>query len=216
MKGLLIKDVRLMGNMKNSFLLILLIAIAMTTYIKDTAFLITYMGLIGTTFATSTLSYDEFDNGYSFLMSLPVTRKGYVLEKFGFGMLLSGGGWLLGTILALVSGIVRGSAEPLDIVMNSLTLLPMVFFLLAVMIPFRLKFGSEKGRVIMICVAGAAFLLFAAAAEVIKRMHLNLNGIGRNLPLGEGTIVVGVVVLGIVMLLISCRISVSILEKKEF
>lgn len=216
MKGLLIKDMKLMGNMKNSFLLILLIAIAMTTYIKDTAFLITYMGLIGTTFATSTLSYDEFDNGYSFLMSLPVTRKGYVLEKFGFGMLLSGGGWLLGTILALVSGIVRGSAEPLDIVMNSLTLLPMVFFLLAVMIPFRLKFGSEKGRVIMICVAGAAFLLFAAAAEVIKRMHLNLNGIGRNLPLGEGTIVVGVVVLGIVMLLISCRISVSILEKKEF
>lgn len=217
MKGLLIKDMKLMGNMKNSFLLILLIAIAMTTYIKDTTFLITYLGLIGTTFATSTLSYDEFDNGYSFLMSLPVTRKGYVLEKFGFGLLLSGGGWLLGTILALVSGIVRGSAEPLDVVMNSLVLLPMVFFLLAVMIPFRLKFGSEKGRVIMICVAGAAFLLFAVAAEVFKRVHLNLDDIGGNLPLlSDGTIVVGAVVLGIVILLVSYRISVSILEKKEF
>lgn len=217
MKGLLIKDMKLMGNMKNSFLLILLIAIAMTTYIKDTTFLITYLGLIGTTFATSTLSYDEFDNGYSFLMSLPVTRKGYVLEKFGFGLLLSGGGWLLGTILALVSGIVRGSAEPLDVVMNSLVLLPMVFFLLAVMIPFRLKFGSEKGRVIMICVAGAAFLLFAVAAEVFKRVHLNLDDIGGNLPLlSDGAIVAGAVVLGIVILLISYRISVSILEKKEF
>ena len=217
MKGLLIKDMKLMGNMKNSFLLILLIAIAMTTYIKDTAFLITYMGLIGTTFATSTLSYDEFDNGYSFLMSLPVTRKGYVLEKFGFGMLMSGGGWLLGTVLALVSGIVRGSVEPLDVLMNSLVLLPMVFFLLAVMIPFRLKFGSEKGRVIMICVAGAAFLLFAVAAEVFKRVHLNLDDIGGNLSLlSDGTIVVGAVVLGIVILLVSYRISVSILEKKEF
>lgn len=217
MKGLLIKDMRLMGNMKNSLLLILLIAIAMTTYIKDPTFLITYLGLIGTTFATSTLSYDEFDNGYSFLMSLPVTRKGYVLEKFGFGMLMSGGGWLLGTVLALVSGIVRGGVEPLDVLMNSLVLLPMVFFLLAVMIPFRLKFGSEKGRVIMICVAGAAFLLFAVAAEVFKRVHLDLDDIGGNLSLlSDGTIVVGAVVLGIVILLVSYRISVSILEKKEF
>lgn len=217
MKGLLIKDMKLMGNMKNSLLLILLVSIAMTTYIKDVGFLITYLGLIGTTFATSTLSYDEFDNGYPFLLSLPVTRKGYVLEKFGFGILLSGGGWLLGTVLALVSGICRGGVEPLDIILTSLLLLPMVFFLLAVMIPFRLKFGSEKGRVIMICAAGAAFLLFAVAAEVFKRMHLNLNGIGGSLTSqGEGAIVVGAVVLGIAMLLISYRISVSILEKKEF
>lgn len=217
MKGLLIKDMKLMRNMRNSLLLILLIAIAMTTYIKDATFLITYLGLIGTTFATSTLSYDEFDNGYSFLMSLPVTRKGYVLEKFGFGLLLSGGGWLLGTVLALGSGILRGGAEPLDIVMNSLVLLPTVFFLLAVMIPFRLKFGSEKGRVIMICAAGAVFLLFAVGAEVLKRMHLDLDGIGKNLPLqSEGIIAAGAVALGIVMLLISYRISVSILEKKEF
>ena len=47
MKGLLIKDIKLMGNMKNSLLLILLISIVMTTYIKDASFLIMYLGKIG-------------------------------------------------------------------------------------------------------------------------------------------------------------------------
>lgn len=217
MKGLLIKDMKLMRNMKNSILLILLVAVAMTAYIENATFLITYLGLIGTTFATSTLSYDEFDNGYSFLLSLPVTRKGYVLEKYGFGLMLSGGGWLLGTVLAMVAGIVKGGIEPSEVIMTSLVLLPMVFLMLAVMIPFRLKFGAEKGRVVMICIAGAVFLIFAVVMEVVKRVHLDLDGLWENLPLqGAEVVTAGAVVIGILILLISCRISISVLEKKEF
>lgn len=216
MKGLLIKDIKLMGNMKNSLLLILLISIVMTTYIKDASFLIMYLGMIGTTFATSTLSYDEFDNGYSFLLSLPVTRKGYVMEKYGFGLLLSGSGWLLGTVLALAAGIVRGSREPLDIIMTSIVLLPTVFFLLAVMIPFRLKFGSEKGRVVVICAAGAAFLVFTVAAEIVKRTNLDLDSIWVKLTLQGAGVMAASLAIGTVILLISYRLSVSIMEKKEF
>lgn len=77
MKGLLIKDMKLMKNMRNSIVMILLIAVGMGSYLKDGSFLIVYLSLIGATFTTSTLSYDEFDNGYSFLFSLPVTRKSY-------------------------------------------------------------------------------------------------------------------------------------------
>lgn len=215
MKGLLIKDIKLMGNMKNSLLLILLISIVMTTYIKDASFLIMYLGMIGTTFATSTLSYDEFDNGYSFLLSLPVTRKGYVMEKYGFGLLLSGSGWLLGTVLALAAGIVRGSREPLDIIMTSIVLLPAVFFLLAVMIPFRLKFGSEKGRVVVICAAGAAFLVFTVAAEIVKRTNLDLDSIWGKLTLQGAGVMAASLAIGTVILLISYRLSVSIMEKKN-
>ena len=91
MKGLLIKDIRLMKNMRNSIIMILLIAVSMGAYMKDVSFIITYLALIGASFTTSTMSYDEFDNGYTFLLSLPVTRKGYVLEKYAFGLLLGGG-----------------------------------------------------------------------------------------------------------------------------
>jgi ABC-type transport system involved in multi-copper enzyme maturation permease subunit len=101
MKGLLIKDIRLMKNMRNS---IIMIAVSMGAYMKDVSFIITYLALIGASFTTSTMSYDEFDNGYTFLLSLPVTRKGYVLEKYAFGLLLGGGGWLLGSVIVTVAG----------------------------------------------------------------------------------------------------------------
>ena len=50
MKGLLIKDIKLMKNMRNSMAMILVIAVGMGAYIKDTSFIITYLSLIGATF----------------------------------------------------------------------------------------------------------------------------------------------------------------------
>ena len=47
MKGLLVKDIRLMKNMKNSIIMIILIAVGMGSYLKDVSFIITYMALIG-------------------------------------------------------------------------------------------------------------------------------------------------------------------------
>ena len=84
MKGLLIKDLRLMKNMGNSLAIILLVAVGMSFYISDMSFIVIYMAIIGTSFTSSTISYDEFDNGNAFLFSLPVSRKDYVLEKYLF------------------------------------------------------------------------------------------------------------------------------------
>ena len=81
MKGLLIKDIRLMKNMRNSIIMILLIAVSMGAYMKDVSFIITYLALIGASFTTSTMSYDELDNFYTFILSLPVNINGYVHEK---------------------------------------------------------------------------------------------------------------------------------------
>ncbi len=40
-----------------------------------------YCTMFGMLFTVNTISYDEFDHGYLFLFTLPVTRKDYVLEK---------------------------------------------------------------------------------------------------------------------------------------
>lgn len=52
--------------MKYSLLMIVLIAVGISAYTTDTTFVIVYLSIIGTSFTTSTLSYDEFDNGYAF------------------------------------------------------------------------------------------------------------------------------------------------------
>ncbi|MCI9221078.1 MAG: ABC-2 transporter permease, partial [Lachnospiraceae bacterium] len=71
MRGLLIKDLKLMRNMGNSLIIILLVAVGMSFYNSDMSFIVVYMAVIGTTFTSSTISYDEFDNGNAFLFSLP-------------------------------------------------------------------------------------------------------------------------------------------------
>lgn len=217
MKGLLIKDIRLMKNMRNSIIMILLIAVSMGAYIKDVSFIITYLALIGASFTTSTMSYDEFDNGYTFLLSLPVTRKGYVLEKYAFGLLLGGGGWLLGSVIVTVAGAVRNTSTVTDSLMMSLVMLPVALLLLSVLIPFHMKFGGEKGRIVMIITIGLIFAATVLGVKLAEAMNIDLDAALEKLPvMGTGAVAVGAVVISVVILLLSCRISIGIMNKKEF
>ena len=221
MKGLLIKDFKLMkNNMKNSLILIVLIAIGISAYTSDLTFVITYLTIIGTTFTTSTLSYDEFDNGYTFLLSLPVTRRGYIIEKYLFGLCMIGVGWLIGTIVEIVAGMAKYGMMPTEMILTALTLLPVGFLILAILIPFHLKFGSDKGRIVMIGAMGLLFLLITVGATIIKSTDINLdaigNSIGNHLVLGVGATVAAFYGIGFVLLLLSCRISIGIMERKEF
>lgn len=58
--------------------------------------------MICSMFSLSTISYDEFDNGNAFLFSLPITRKGYVIEKYIFGIMLGVISLILSTIIACI------------------------------------------------------------------------------------------------------------------
>ena len=196
--------------------MILLIAVSMGAYMKDVSFIITYLALIGASFTTSTMSYDEFDNGYTFLLSLPVTRKGYVLEKYAFG-LLGGGGWLLGSVIVTVAGAVRNTSTVTDSLMMSLVMLPVALLLLSVLIPFHMKFGGEKGRIVMIITIGLIFAATVLGVKLAEAMNIDLDAALEKLPaMGTGAVAVGAVVISVVILLLSCRISIGIMNKKEF
>lgn len=217
MKGLLIKDIKLLANMRSSLVFILLIAVGMAAYMSDASFIVMYLGLIGTSFTSSTVSYDEYDNGYGFLFSLPVTRRDYAVEKYCFGLLMGGGGWLAGTVLSVASAVVKEGAAPLDAFMISLMLFPAVMIMLSVLLPLHMKFGAEKSRIVMMGAAGALFGLFAVAFKILDGMDLNLNAAWDRLPaFGMGAVIAGAAAAGIAILLLSCRISISIMEKKEF
>ena len=82
MKGLLIKDFQLMKN-QGKILIAILVVIAAFGIIADgnSSFLTAYITIFLALFTTSTISYDEYDSGYLFLFTLPISRRGYVTEK---------------------------------------------------------------------------------------------------------------------------------------
>ena len=217
MKGLLIKDFMLMKTQINFFLIIAFLSVCMTAFQEDTSFIISYLTFIGAIFSLTTISYDEFDNGNVFLFSLPISRKGYVAEKYGFGLLVGGGSWLLSLLLAMIAGAAKNTLQIKDLILTALMILPVMLVILAVTLPFYFKFGGEMGRIAIIAGVG---LLFAAGFLIVKAanaMNIDLISIINHLSGADmGILAAAALVVSGFLLLLSCRISMSIMDRKEF
>lgn len=107
MKGLFVKDLKLMMSQKNFLLLILAIVIGMMIFTDDVIFPLGFLSFTVSLFTVSTISYDDFDNGNAFLFTLPITRNHYVSEKYFLGLLLGCIAWVLATILGIITTIER-------------------------------------------------------------------------------------------------------------
>lgn len=107
MKGLLVKDFKLMMLQKNFLLLILAIVIGMMIFTDDVVFPLGFLSFVASLFTVSTISYDDFDNGNAFLFTLPITRNNYVIEKYFLGLLVGGIAWILATVLGIVATVLK-------------------------------------------------------------------------------------------------------------
>ena len=217
MLGLLEKDLRLTLSRKQTLVIFIVAALVMGMTMDGT-FLVGYLTMLSTITAVSTISYDEFDNGMAFLMTLPFTRKIYVREKYLFSLLSAAAAWCVGLILYIVSAALRHNTIVLaDELPMLLAILPVLYLSAAVMIPLQLKYGSEKSRIVLFILFGLAAVLFVG----IK------NGFGSSLPSPDGLVKVldglspAVVLLPLAAVCalaayISYLCSVRIMEKKEF
>ena len=218
MKGLLIKDFKLLKVQKNFFLLILCIAIGIEIFTNSTSSsFIGFLSVVATLFTLSSISYDEFDNGNAFLFSLPITRKSYVIEKYGFGMILGSSFWAFGTLIVILKEVITHKYVSIDTVIAAFIILPIVFAVLAVMLPFQLKFGGEKGRIAIICTLVIVFLIGIVITKVANAFNINLSFLFHEIATLNSIILI-LVIIGITffMLFVSYRISLSIMKKKEF
>ena len=218
MKGLLVKDFRLMKGQKN-FLLLLFIMIAFV-FISgmDASFFMGYLPFLFMIADKSTITYDEFDNGMAFLMVLPISRKLYVQEKYLFGGVLGFTGLASAFVLFLISEINKGSSMTFtQYILLFLCFLAFVILFLCLMIPIQLKFGSEKGRIVLFIIffgiIGIVYLVSKITDKIPAQIIEVFQGI-QKLPFGIlAALAVGIYILA---LFISLKISLGIMEKKEW
>ena len=218
MKGLLVKDSRLMKGQKN-FMILLFIMIAFV-FISgmDASFFMGYLPFLFMIAAMSTITYDEFDNGMAFLMVLPISRKLYVQEKYLFGGVLGFTGLASAFVLFLISEINKGSSMTFtQYILLFLCFLAFVILFLCLMIPIQLKFGSEKGRIVLFIIffgiIGIVYLVSKITDKIPAQIIEVFQGI-QKLPFGIlAALAVGIYILA---LFISLKISLGIMEKKEW
>ncbi|MCI5919161.1 MAG: ABC-2 transporter permease [Roseburia sp.] len=215
MAGLIEKDIRLLLQRKALLILFFVISIVVG-FAKDGTFILGYLPFLTAMILMSTISYDELDNGYQFLMTLPISERLYVKEKYVFCMGGTALAWVLAVILYMAAQISSGTKMVLsEQALEFLMFLCVVCFLMAIMLPVQIKFGAERGRIVLLCVAGGA-----AAVVALITGFVNLSA--GNVPLylagniSDSVIAIGSVVVTLLVLVISYHASVKIMEKKEF
>ena len=216
MLGLLVKDLRIALTRKFALLIILVIALIMGTSMEG-PFIIGYVTMIALMLAVGTIIYDEMDNGYDFMMTMPLTRKTYVREKYLFCLLSALVAWLVGAILTCAAYIIRQNASALlEVIPISLVLIPVLFILPAVMIPLQLKLGAERSRI-------ATYIIFGFIASLIfmgKKLLDESDFPAKIEPALNSfppvAVVVAITAFGLLVAFISYLCSVRIMMKKEF
>lgn len=217
MRGLLVKDFKLLKLQKNFLFVLAAIAIGTSVMNENAAFIIGYFPFVMSMFTLTTITYDEFDNGNAFLFTLPVSRRSYVMEKYVFSLLLGGSSWALSVLLAAAFSLIKGTAPILEIVMEAGMILPILLLVHAVMIPFQLKFGGEKGRLAIAGAVGALFFVGVLTVKIAEIAGIDLMRVINALPTaGVGMLSAIANVAAVMILLVSVRMSISIMNKKEF
>ena len=220
MKGLLMKDFQLMKN-QGKILLAIFVVIAVFGIIADgnSSFLTAYITIFLALFTTSTISYDEYDSGYLFLFTLPVSRKGYVTEKYVFGF--------LSILIAWCAGMAAGTAAFLRsaphgsmtdwFISGTLYIATAVIFL-SFMIPVRLKFEAEMARYANLIAIIAMLVIYTLIMGGIEYLpeSWTANVAAFFNGLGDMGIWMCVMTAALVILIISYLCSRRIILHKEF
>ena len=216
MLGLLEKDLRLTLTRKQTLVIFFVVALIMGMSM-DGSFIVAYLTMLATILAVGTISYDEFDNGFAFLMTLPFSRKTYVREKYLFSLLLAGAAWCVGAILfCVVSGIRHDTASLKEALPMLVAILPVMYLTAAVMIPLQLKYGTEKSRIVLLILFGVIAIVLYGGNKILNGSN-SFAALAETLDGAKPAVVLLALAAGCaVITCVSYLWSVHIMEKKEF
>ena len=218
MKGLLVKDFRFLYGQKGSMIIFLALGFYFLLTGTDPGFGLIYTMMLAGLFSTSSISYDSHEKGMSFLLTLPIQKKTYVVSKYVFSLIVIG---IMGAVIALLAlGCDMFGVRDIDMGALGDSFVQAVTFgmvMVAFMIPIYVIFGAEKARVAILVIVGIAVAcyfmitkLFADSMAKAAELLAKLEGLS---DLQSTLLGVGIM---LVLLVISMMITIVGLEKKEY
>lgn len=213
MRGLLIKDIQLLLQQR-IFLgaVFVLSAVISFTAAEGPEFVCGYVTMLFALQAVGTLSYDEMDNSFLYLFSLPITRKIYVLEKYVFCTMISVFACIFSAVLILVTNSNIVEIGEITVIAGCIFAASMI--MISVVLPVNMKFGAEKGRLAIFAFAAIIIILAMGFGRIQEIFSVDINEIMTKVSL-QAVAVTSVVIL-IMIYMVSFLVSTKIMEKKQF
>lgn len=178
MKGLWIKDLLMLKKQWKLFALFMLITVFNGYANQSVDIVFMLMSFFFVTVATTTILYDQENQGFTYLFTLPIKKMKYVIQKELLIIVLI----LTSIIMSLFFvGVMILSQNNFTISGEKLILLSSVALLFgcltgSILTPLYLKFGSEQARLVVLILMGTIFGGGFLAQKTGFISWLNSNG----------------------------------------
>ena len=219
MKALFIKDIRIILKQQRVLICAFFAVITILAFATDNSmYAVAFVLFLVPTMMLTTISYDTFENGMSYIMSLPVSVKDYVAEKYILTVVSSLIFNIMATILInVVLSIGKGvSIMPLELIVNAMLAQFMVLIYISLVLPVDIRFGTDKGMIIVVLMA----VVIGAAGPMLSNINVDSGLMYKlseseitSVPVNQALLLMSV---GGVFVIVSYFISVKLMKQMEY
>lgn len=212
MKGLLLKDIYNLKRLGKQYALICAGMLVWSAFMKNYSFFSMMFMLSGIMSVISSFSFDEAVHFEKYALTLPVTKKNLVQAKYILLLVFLVGSFLIGIIgSVLLELIMEGRILELQEQLISAVSVASLFLLaFSIMIPAIFKLGVEKGRMLLVGIYTGIFALVWGGIYLLKDLGIHFSDSTASKFFGAAAVVI------LAFLFISYRVSIKIVEKKEW
>lgn len=223
MKALLMKDLRTLKNERRLWVSIIGVSVLFGVLFQNWYFMMGYIMFGLSMIARTMYQYDVADQGIVYLMTLSITRKEYVKEKYLLSLMSICIGGILSMILTKIGMLFTPDQADSnqEIFSAFLGILAVALVLQAIIFPVELKYDVSKSRIIILLLVMGIIILFTAFDMLIGAILVAFITIfvdafgGIFIQHFLGTVLLSAVVVGMIYFS-SYRKSVKIMGQKEF
>lgn len=205
MKGLLLKDgYQTVSQMKTMYLTVAVVLVVWMFSTSDSyAFPISYAAIFLGVLPVNLLGYDQNSGWVEYSLTLPVSKKVLVAEKYLVGLLCAAASVVIGGLFVVVLSLRKGAAldgTALFFVGNGVNT---ILLMNGISLPLMYRFGAEKARMVYILTFAGFGALIAGGGVLVDEFQTN----GRfQASIGLGAALFVVV---LVLYVLSWRLSVA-------
>lgn len=223
MKALLMKDLRTLKNERRLWVSIIGVSVLFGVLFQNWYFMMGYIMFGLSMIARTMYQYDVAGQGIVYLMTLPITRKEYVKEKYLLSLMSICIGGILSMILTKIGMLFTPDQADSnqEIFSAFLGILAVALVFQAIIFPVELKYDVSKSRIIILLLVMGIIILFTAFDMLIGAILVAFITIfvdafgGIFIQHFLGTVLLSAVVVGMIYFS-SYRKSVKIMGQKEF
>ena len=212
MKGLLLKDIYNLKRLGKQYAVICAGMLIWSAFMKNYSFFSMMIMLSGIMPVISSFSFDEAAHFEKYALTLPVTRRELVQAKYILLLIFLGGSFLIGTAGSILLNLIieRGITELPEQLISAASVGCLFLLVFSIMIPGVFKLGVEKARMLLVCIYVGVFGLGWGGIYLLRELGIQISDSDASKFFGAAAVVV------LVLVFISYRVSIKIVEKKEW